>query len=165
MLSMCSSAHFRTSCRSGGVHASRQRFSRYSDSVSGIGKHLLDGFRRELHADQPHYGPALQRGRQILLCIGGKALGRQVPPTLPEAALNLDEEAGLRPGKIRPPAARGRKAVFPLQFRPTCGIPQRGEAGFPFRDFEAVLHTVKRVVKTQGVCSRRKCPPQQAPVR
>ena len=41
MLSMCSSAHFRTSCRSGGVHASRQRFSRYSDSVSGIGKHLL----------------------------------------------------------------------------------------------------------------------------
>ena len=151
MLSMCSSAHFRTSCRSGGVHASRQRFSRYSDSVSGIGKHLLDGFRRELHADQPHHGPALQRGRQILLCIGGKALGRQVPPTLPEAALNLDKEAGLRPGKIRPPAARGRKAVFPLQFRPTCGIPEGGEAGFRFRDFEAVLHTVKRVVKTQGV--------------
>ena len=76
----------------------------------------------------------------------------------------INGQAGLRPGKILPPAARGRKAVFPLQFRPTCGIPEGGEAGFRFRDFEAVLHTVKRVVKTQGVCSRRKCPPQQAPV-
>ena len=38
---MCSSAHFRTSCRSGGVRASRRRFSGCSDSVSGIGKHLF----------------------------------------------------------------------------------------------------------------------------
>ena len=56
----------------------------------------------------------------------------------------------------------GAKRYSRCRSSPPAASPQRGESSFRFRDFEAVLHTVKRVVKTQGHCSRRRCPPQQA---
>ena len=115
-----------TSLRSGGVHDSRHRSSRYS--VSGIIKDLLDGVRGEHGIHQTNNRPALQGSCQILFGIVHEASGCQMSPPIPYATLNLDKNLGIRPSKIGSPTALRLKAVFPHKLRATCGIPQTGKA-------------------------------------
>ena len=163
MLSIWCSAQAHTSWRSGGVHASRHRASRYS--FSGIIKNLFESGGVNLRGCQAYDSPTLERGREVLLGIIEEASGCQMPTSTPNAALDLNEYMGIFPSKVRTPAAGRYKLILAFQHRATERIPHAGEAFFQYRGllFSFRWHMLWRVVKSQGV-KLSLLPPESAPV-
>lgn len=147
MPSMCCSAHCHTGNLSGGVNASRHRFSKYSLSLPAIVQYSFQHPRRELAVHQPQHRPSLQGRFEVLLGILDEPARCQVPPPVPHAALDFHQHPRGFPRKVRTPAARFVEAVLPHQLRPTERIPHGGKPVLQFRYLSLAGHTFPGLVK------------------
>jgi len=94
-------------------------------STSHQSDQALEMFQGQLLWAEPHHAPTGQGRLEVFLKVGSESRRAVVATIDVDAALDLDECAGTKVGKVSPPFSDRMKSKFLFQFRAVQLLPQQ----------------------------------------
>jgi hypothetical protein len=94
-------------------------------STSHQSDQALEMFQGQLLWPESHHAPTGQRRLEVFLKVGSESRWAVVATIDVDAALDLDERAGIKVGKVSSPFSNRMKSKFLFQFRAVQFLPQQ----------------------------------------